>query len=375
MVWRFKTYRLTIVLKYFLIEKFHSMKKHIKLISVICLALSINTGIAGNPDRSGQAGASELLINPFARSSGWGGANIGSSRGLESQYLNIAGLAFTKKTEIGLTRTNWLQGSGVFINSFGIAQRISETSVFGIGVMSMSFGDIPITTVEQPDATGEIGRFSPSYMNMSFSYAKAFSNAIYGGINFKIITESIPDAAAQGLAIDAGIQYVTGAQEQIKFGISLKNIGSTMKFSGDGLSFRGFVPGAPDQMTVQQRSEQFELPSLLNIGGSYDFNLVPEVHRLTVAGTFTSNSFTKDQFILGAEYGLKNYLMLRAGYTYENGINKVAERTTALTGPCAGFSIQIPLKKESTSVFAIDYSYRVSNPFSGSHSIGLRIDL
>ena len=351
------------------------MKKHIKLISVICLALAINYAIAGNPDRSGQAGASELLINPFAKSAGWAGSNVGNARGLESQYLNIAGLAFTNKTEIALVRTNWLQGSGVFINSFGIAQRLSETSVLGIGVMSMSFGDNPITTVDQPDAKGEIGRFAPSYMNMSFSYAKAFSNAIYGGINFKIITESIPDAAAQGLAIDAGIQYVTGADEQIKFGISLKNIGSRMKFSGDGLSFRGFVPGAPEQMTVQQRSEQFELPSLLNIGGSYDFNIVKDIHRLTVAGTFTSNSFTKDQFILGLEYGLKKYLMVRGGYAYESGINKTAERTTALTGPCAGFSLQVPLKKESTSMIGIDYAYRFSNPFSGCHSIGIRIDL
>ena len=351
------------------------MKKHIKLISVICLALSMNIGFAGNPDRSGQAGASELLINPFARSAGWAGANVGNARGLESQYLNVAGLAFTNKTELALTRTNWLQGSGVYINSFGIAQRVSQTGVLGIGVMSMSFGDIPITTIDQPDAQGEIGRFSPSYMNISFSYAKAFSNAIYGGINFKVISEAIPDVSAQGLAIDAGIQYVTGAEEQIKFGISLKNIGSTMKYSGDGLSFRGYVNTDGSQMTVEQRSAQFELPSLLNIGASYDFNIVKDVHRLTVAGTFTSNSFTKDQFLVGLEYGLKNYLMLRAGYAYEKGITKTAERTTALTGPAAGFSVQIPLKKQSTSIFAIDYSYRMSNPFSGSHSLGLRISL
>lgn len=350
------------------------MKKYIKLISIICLAISFNYAFAGNPDRSGQAGASELLINPFAKSSGWAGANVGNARGLESQYLNVAGLAFTKKTEISLIRTNWLQGSGVFINTFGIAQHVGETGVLGIGVMSMSFGDIPITTVEQPDAKGEIGRFSPSYMNMSFSYAKAFSNAIYGGINIRIITESIPDAAAQGVAFDAGIQYVTGDNDQIKFGISLKNVGSRMKFTGDGLSFRGFVPGAPEQMTVQQRSEQFELPSLLNIGGAYDIHLVKDVHRLTIAGTFTSNSFTKDQFLVGLEYGLKNYLMIRAGYAYEDGISTV-ERTSALTGPAAGFSVQIPLKKESTSIFAIDYSYRVSNPFSGCHSLGVRIDL
>jgi len=351
------------------------MKKHIKLISVVCLALSLNLSYAGNPDRSGQAGASELLINPFARSSGWAGANVGNARGLESQYLNVAGLAFTNKTELALTRTNWLQGSGVFISSFGLAQRISPTGVLGIGVMSMSFGDIPITTVDQPDAQGEIGRFSPSYMNISFSYAKAFSNAIYGGINFKVISEAIPDVSAQGLAIDAGIQYVTGDEEQIKFGISLKNIGSTMKFSGDGLSFRGFVPGAPDQMTIEQRSAQFELPSLLNIGGAYDFNIVKDVHRITLAGTFTSNSFTKDQFLVGLEYGFKNYLMVRTGYMFEKGINTPATRTTALTGPAAGISIQVPLKKQSTSTFAIDYSYRMSNPFSGSHSLGVRIVL
>jgi len=350
------------------------MKKHIKLISVVCLALSINFGMAGNPDRSGQAGASELLINPFAMSSGWAGANVGNARGLESQYLNVAGLAFTNKTELSLTRTNWLQGSGVYINSFGLAQRISSTGVLGIGIMSMSFGDLPVTTVDQPDAQGEIGRFSPSYMNISFSYAKAFSNAIYGGINFKVISEAIPDASAQGLAIDAGIQYVTGAEDQIKFGISLKNIGSTMKFTGDGLSFRGFVTADANQMTVEQRSADFELPSLLNIGASYDFNIVKDIHRLTVAGTFTSNSFTKDQFLVGLEYGLKNYLMIRAGYAYEGGITTSA-RTTVLTGPAAGFSIQIPLKKQSTSIFAIDYSYRMSNPFSGSHSLGIRIGL
>lgn len=351
------------------------MKKYINVISAICLALSVSIVVAGNPDRSGQAGASELLINPFAKSSGWASANVGTARGLESQYLNVAGLAFTRKTEVNLIRTNWLQGSGVFINSFGIAQRVGETGVLGIGVMSMSFGDIAVTTVEQPDAQGEIGRYSPSYMNMSFSYAKAFSNAIYGGVNFKVISEAIPDASAQGLAIDAGIQYVTGNNEQIKFGIALKNIGSRMKFTGDGLSFRGFVPGAPEQMTVQQRSEQFELPSLLSIGGAYDFHIVQDMHRLTVAGTFTSNSFTKDQFLFGLEYALKNYLMLRVGYNYEDGITKVAERTTALTGPAAGLSVQVPLKKESQSIFGIDYSYRMSNPFGGTHSIGIRVDL
>jgi len=50
---------------------------------------------AGNKDRSGQAGASELLINPYVRSSGWGNVNMSRVRGVEALWGNIAGAAFT----------------------------------------------------------------------------------------------------------------------------------------------------------------------------------------------------------------------------------------------------------------------------------------
>ena len=34
------------------------------------------------------------------------------------------------------------------ISTFGFSQRVSESGVLGIGVMSMDFGDIEITTVD-----------------------------------------------------------------------------------------------------------------------------------------------------------------------------------------------------------------------------------
>jgi hypothetical protein len=326
---------------------------------------------AGNKDRSGQAGASELLINPWARSSGWGGVNVANSRGLESMFTNVAGTAFTKKTELIFSSTQWLKGSGINVFSFGFTQKMGESSVLGVGIMSMKFGDIPITTTELPE--GGIGNFSPNYMNINVSFAKAFSNSIYGGVNLKIISEVISDISAQGIAIDAGIQYVTGEQENIKFGISLKNVGPTMKFKGDGLSIRSFLPGQESQFTLEQRSAEFELPSQLNIGAAYDINF-SKMHRLTLAGSFTSNSFTKDQYTFGGEYELKSYLMLRGAYTYEEGITSQADRTNVYTGPSAGITVQVPLNKENGSMFGLDYSFRASNPFSGTHSIGVRLN-
>ncbi len=53
---------------------------------------------AGNPDRAGSAGAAQLLINPWARSAGWGLANSAALRGVESMFGNVAGLAHNRKT-------------------------------------------------------------------------------------------------------------------------------------------------------------------------------------------------------------------------------------------------------------------------------------
>ncbi|MCX6244781.1 MAG: PorV/PorQ family protein [Bacteroidetes bacterium] len=332
---------------------------------------------AGNKDRSGQAGASELMIDPWARSSGWGSVGTANAQGLEAMYANIAGTATTKGTEIIFSYTNWLAGTGTKIMNFGFSQKLGQNKgVLSLAIMSMNFGEIDITTVSSPE--GHIGTFKPSYLNINLAYGKAFSNSIYGGLNVKIISESIADASAQGIAIDAGVQYITGEKDQIKFGVALKNVGPTMKFSGDGLSFRGVIPthgNDNDLFTVATRSEKYELPATLRIGASYDF-LIGDLHRITLAGNFTSNSFTKDQFTLGVEYGLKHYLGVRAGYTYQDGIfsSSIAERGTVFTGFNGGLTVSVPFNKEKETGIGIDYSYRSTNPFSGTHCIGLKLN-
>ncbi len=360
--------------------KMKEINKKIKIFLLIILILPLNQLLAGNPQRSGQAGAAELLINPWARTSGWAGANVAGVRGLEGIYSNVAGLAFTQKTELIFSQTSWLQyGSKMFsandavssISSFGFSQKVGESGVLGMAVMSMNFGDIEITTVDLPD--GGIGTFSPRFMNLGFSYAQIFSNSIYGGATIKVISEQISNVSATGVALDAGIQYVTGPSDNLKFGISLKNVGPRMSFTGDGLSFRGIVGNEDDyKMTVEQRSSEFELPALLNMGLAYDINFLNN-HRLTGAGAFTSNSFQKDQYRLGCEYSYRDMFMIRTGYTYEEGIRDPATRTTALRGPSGGFTVELPMGNGTT--FGLDYSYRHTDPFQGSHSIGARINL
>ena len=238
------------------------MIRSLKYFGVLLLACAFTINLsAGNPDRVGSAGASQLLINPWARSSGWGGSNIATVRGLESLYGNVAGLAFTDKTELIFSRSSWI--ADVPINSFGFSQRMSESSVLALAISSISLADIMITTELLPD--GGLGTYSISATNLNVGYSKAFSNSIYGGFVMKAIIEGTSDVTASGIALDAGIQYITGENDHIKFGIALKNVGPTMIFDGDGISFRGQAPDGEYTMTLEQRTNAFELLSFISL--------------------------------------------------------------------------------------------------------------
>ncbi|MCB0733074.1 MAG: PorV/PorQ family protein [Flavobacteriales bacterium] len=354
----------------------------ISLTAALISAVGLFSAQAGNPDRIGQAGATQLLINPFAKTSGMGWAGVSSVRGLESTFLNVGGLAYSKTTELGFSNTNWLVGSDIQINAFGFSQSLGGEGVLAMTVMTTNLGEIDVTTVEQPE--GGLGTINPKLTNIGIAYAKRFTQSISGGVLVRIHSEAIPNAKTQGIALDAGIQYTETSdksdklkKDDIKFGISLKNVGPDASYSGDGVTFKAQNPNNDVQQSYLWRTASFGLPTLINIGASYDFRMDKTTetyyHRLTTALNFTSNAYTRNQFTAGLEYGFKELFMLRAAFAYEDGILDANKRTTAYNGLTGGFSLELPMSKSSDNAFGIDYSYRHSNPFSGTHAVGVRI--
>ena len=344
-----------------------------KRLVVILLAIGTiipATVLAGNEDRIGTAGATQLLINPWARSSALANSNIATVQGIEGAFMNVAGLAFTRKTELMFTNTNWMKGSDISINAIGLSQRVGESSVLGLSIMTVDFGDLVTSTENVPEGDGST--FSVNNLNIGLSYAKEFSNSIYGGMTVRMISESIFNAKASGVAFDAGIQYVSGERDQIHFGITLKNVGPPISFSGDGLSFQTTLDNGTI-VTAEQRSASHEIPSLIQIGAGYDFVLA-ENHDLTATGAFVSNAFSRDNFGLGLQYSFKNMFILRGGYQLETGGDSGSSATTFLTGLTAGVSLQAPIGKNGGAI-GFDYTYRDTSPFDGVHSVGVRVDI
>ena len=345
------------------------MKKLLYLIIISATCASMTSVYAGNPDRQGEAGAYEMLLNPWARSQGVHLMNTSGIIGVEATRLNVAGLARINKTELIIGHTILFDGTGMGMNTIGLAQRLGPKGVFGLTLTALDFGDIPITSTEIPEGNG--ATYSPSFFHIGLSYAHMFENKVSVGIQVVGISESLPDLNAFGLAIDAGVQYVTGPKDNFKFGIGLRNVGTPMKFSGEGLSFGTQNPSSQVNypITVNQRAAKFELPSVLNIGLSYDF-LIGARHRITPLANFTANSFSRDQVGGGLEYAFSEMFMVRGGYKYELGSS--TEDRSIFTGLAFGVTFEVPLKKQSTSRFAVDYAYSTTDPFSGTHNFSLR---
>ena len=369
------------------------------LVSIIACSVAASAAAqTANEQKSGTAGASELLINPWAQSSGMANAHTAGIRGVEAIRLNVGGLARVNRTEIVFANTQWLKGSEVRINSIGMAQPIGDNGgVLGFEVMAMDLGDFYLTTENNPDNNGI---FDVNFINLGLSYSKAFSRSIFGGITVRAVSESLPNARALGVCFDAGVQYITNLGHNpdslngnFRIGVSLRNVGPPMSYSGDGLNRRvNILSGnlAEEQLTLNIPVEQFEIPSQLNIGAAYDYHVAQD-HRITIAGNFNSNSFTLDQFQGGLEYGFMNRFMVRGGLDIQKNVFDEDKARVAHNGPTVGATVQVPFGRSVTDtgltegeeapsaaknkLFGIDYSYRSTNVFSGTHSIGIRLSL
>lgn len=345
------------------------MKKY--FYTLLLLSLGCTVAFAGNPDRQGEAGAAELLLNPWARSAGLHSMSTSSVAGVEAMRINIAGLSRINKGELVVGNTRLYEGSTLGINSIGFATKAGKNGAFGISLVAMDFGDITVTTNGQPGGTG--GTYSPSFFNLGLGYSYTYENKISVGLLFRAISETLPDVSASGFAIDAGVQYVSGDRDEFKLGIALRNIGSPMEFGGEGLSFRTEAPNstAGYNLTVNQRAEDFELPSLLNIGVSYDFYF-GETNFLRAVANFTSNAFARDDVGIGAEFSFRDLVVLRGAYKV--ALDKGEDFEDNLyTGFAGGVSIDVPLKRADNRIVGIDYAYRATNPFRGTHNFSIRL--
>lgn len=332
---------------------------------MLIVALS-SVSMAGSNSRSGTSGAQELLLPVGARMIGLFGSDIAGVKGIEAMYWNPAGVSllsgnaevmFFNGDVIGDISQKYVAGGFNF----------GDVGVFSFSLKNVDFGDIAVTTVDEPSGTGEM--YSPSFIIATAGYSNSLTDRIRVGVNVNVISEKIVRTSANGVSFDAGIQYSNlGNVNGLSFGVVIKNLGPNMKFDGpDLLRYAQETTGDRDVNFYKIDSAPFELPSLFEIGLSYQFS-IDDINQLNFGGLFQNNNYSLDSYIGSVEYEFNNMVFVRGGYT----VSPNADSDRSIFGLSYGAGINYDL---GFTKIKIDYAYRDSKYFDGLNQFGVTLGL
>lgn len=336
------------------------------IILAVTLLLAFDCIYAGGGNRTGTGGAAQLLIPVGVRGIAMGGGNVATSSGVEALFWNPAGTSKNiNSASVSFSHMEYIADIGVEYGA--VSANFAGFGVLSFAVKSLSIGDILVTTTQDPDGTGKT--FAPQMLTTGVSFARQLTDRIAVGVTANLVTETLGEVSATGMAFDVGVVYDNLADiHGLSFGIAMKNIGPQMKFDGSGLLQEGSVLGlSRPPGLVKIESAPFELPSTFELGLGYKPKVLDEMNSVLISTSFKHNNFSDDEYRVGLEYGYNNTFFLRGGYTFAP---EQAFNDSYIYGFTGGAGIDYSF--ESISI-KVDYAYRYARFFDGNHVFGITL--
>ena len=342
----------------------------------LCGILIGSTLFAGTVRSHGTAGAAQLLIPVGAENIAVSEANVATVSGVEALWQNPAGIAKYQGGMQGIASTmSYI--ADINISNFGMIMNVGSIGTFGINMKSLDIGDIPITTADATEGTGN--SYSPTFLTLGATYAKSFSDRVQFGANFKLVTEKIMNTSATGMAVDLGVQY-TFPDMPLHIGVVLKNLGSRMTYNGTDLEQFVDLAGV-ESGTIQERlrvvNESFAIPSVFDL--SLNYEVIP---GLMLLSGFRNNSFSSNTGSFAGKYTYKDLFWVAAGYQLDLVNNsdqpddvsdsEWKEQTQNIWGFTFGAGVSVPI---GDFRLGVGYSYRaVTDYFNDNNLFQLTVD-
>jgi len=326
--------------------------KYIKIFAiVIILVFAANISYSGPRKKVGTSAAPELLIPVGSIGTSLSGSNLSTISGVDALYWNPAGLANLNNRNAEVEFSHSIYIADMKLEYIAAGARLGSIGNIGVSVKTLNIGEIQETSELQPEGTGTI--IKPTYIIGNLGFARSMTERIKFGANVKLINENVANVTATGFAFDFGIQYI-GGESGFTFGIALKNLGPSMTFNGPGLDREVTLTNGT---TYTQRVilQDYDLPTNLEIGVGYKFNLSKKMN-LSLYGTFSNQSFTRDEVKFGLEYNFNNMFYVRGATSLTT--DDYASGSDYLFGPTFGAGIKYPFGNVEVG---FDYAYRVLN--------------
>jgi hypothetical protein len=280
-------------------------------------------------DKVGTSGLSFLKFGMGAKAVGMGEAFTAESGEVISSWWNPAGLSGIKGIQVSFTHDQWFQD--ITVEHFAAALNFGKNTLG----LNLSMVKVPDIQAREGPTEEPIAWFDAHDVDFSLCFARDIKKGIALGLSAKWLYEKIDIHSASGWGFDLGGIY--SPLEKLKFGLSVLNLGSKMKFE----------------------KEKFYLPTQYKVGVNY----LVEKKNLNSDFTFGLDLVKpRDDELkihLGGEYGLYRTLKIRLGY--QSGYDE------------KDFSFGLGAKFKK---YSIDYGYLPYKSSLGNvHSVSLNIEI
>ena len=261
--------------------------------------------------KKGTTAAAFLSISQGARAASMGSAFVAVADDWSTLYWNPAGIA-SLGNGVMFDHTVWLADIGY--NFIGGSISLGSIGSLGMSITSSSISDMKVTTVAQPDGTGEV--FNVSQVAFSVAYAVKLTDNFAIGFNPKYVYERIWKMDAAALAIDVGMKYNTPFKGII-LGMSIANFGQKMHMTGqNSVVLYDSDPansGNNGRIPAELSTGEWSLPLNFRVGVAYKPEL-GEMHKLTVAVDAMHPGDDYESVNVGGEYTFDDLISFRGGY-------------------------------------------------------------
>jgi len=255
--------------------------------------------------------------------------------------------------------------SDIGIEYFAFGTQFEGFGSVGFSLKSLSFGELEVTTENNPDGTGEM--YSPTYVTIGLTYSRLLTDRISVGLTTNLISERIDRVSATGDAFNVGLQYSGFANVSgLTIGVAVKHIGPGMQFGGSGLLRQATATDVlrPESPLVVEAATD-ELPSTIELGIEYAYS-PEEKHSLSFATLFQNNNFLDDEYKFGLEFSFDRTLFLRGGYN----LSQETRQDSYIYGLTAGAGVHYPFTGLDVTV---DYAYRSVDFFDANHVFSIKL--
>ena len=351
-------------------EGVKSMRFHRVLIAGLAIMALVGSAVAQT--NVGRSGAQFLKVSPSARGVAMSGAYGAVVNSADAVYTNAAGLTAVTGPSVHLSRINYVADINFNYVAFAMP---SLGGVLGVQFGSMSSGDMPMTTIDDPTNSSGI-TFDASSWVLGLSYATPLTDRLSLGVTAKYVHETIWDMKSGTVAFDIGTLYYTGFSNW-RFGATLSNFGASARFSGGHLvtQYDKYDDDNQSPTVAEDRAEDVNLPLTFKLSTAYDF-VISDQMQITTCFEGAHPNDAPEYLAGGLEYKLTApmaSLALRGGYrlTGTEDMGNYSEQQMTADGVVLGAGLTLPfIARELT----FDYTWQDYTKLGTNHIFSLSMN-